>query len=133
MTYMYVLLLQQTLKRQLSQKFRNLRRKSEPTAPRIKLEGRYKMVTLANAMPATVAPVKQTIEEVGDDDEVAYERNTVKLIEHFQKKNSNNSLILELLIITHKKRREFINGCQERTTDLLKKFPFLGAKKWVGI
>ena len=32
------------------------------------------MPTLANAITATVSPIKPT--EVGDDDEVAYKRNT---------------------------------------------------------
>ena len=52
---------------------------------------------------------------LGVDDEVTYQTNTVKLIEEFQKKNSKNSLVAELLLITHKRRREFIHGCQERT------------------
>ena len=129
----YVLLLQRTLKRQISQKFRNLRRNSEPTTPRIKFESKYRLVTPANAMPATVSPKRMKQTEVGEDDEVAYERNTAKLIEQFQKKNGNKKLIAELLLITHRRRRKFINSCEERTTDLIKKFPFLGSKEWVGI
>ena len=61
-------------------------------------------------------------------DEVTFRRNTVKLIEEFQKKNSKNSLVAELLLITHK-TGEFIHYCcQERTTDLIEEFPFLASK-----
>ena len=128
-----MLLLQQTVKRQMSMKFRNLRRNSEPTTPTIKKEGKYKLVALANAMPATVSPKATKPTQIGEDDEVVYQRNTVKLIEEFQKKNSKNSLVAELLLITHKRRGEFIHGCQERTVDLIEKFLFLASKKWVSI
>ena len=60
-------------------------------------------------------------------DEVTFRRNTVQLIEEFQKKNSKNSLVAELLLITHK-TGEFIHYCcQERTTDLIEEFPFLAS------
>ena len=84
-------------------------------------------------MPATVSPKRMKQTEVGEDDEVAYQGNTTKLIEQFQKKNAIKKLIAELLLITHKRRRQFINSCEERTTDLIQKFPFLGSKEWVGI
>lgn len=120
----------------MSQKFRNLRRTSEPTKPDNKQETKRKLISLANAMPATVShkPSKPAeISDDNDDDEVAYQRNTTKLIEEFNKKNSKHSLIADLLLITHKRRRGFIHNCQERTTDLIKQFPFLGSKKWVSI
>ena len=117
----------------MSQKFRNLRRNSEPVKPAIKQEGKCKLVTLANAMPATASARTTKPTDIGEDDEVAYQRNTARLIEEFQKKNSKNSLIMDLLLITHKRRREYIHGYQERTTDLVQKFPFFTSKKWVSI
>ena len=127
-----MLLLQQTVKRQMSMKFRNLRRNSEPTTPTLKREGKHKLVALANAMPATVSPKPAKPTQIGEDDEVAYQRNTVRLIEEVQKRNSNNSLVAELLLITHK-RRDFIHSYQEKTTDIITKFPFLASKKWVSM
>lgn len=59
------------------------------------------------------------------------QRNSLRLIEEVQKRNSNNSLVAELLLITHKRRRDFIHSYQEKTTDIIKKFPFLASKKWV--
>lgn len=68
-----MLLLQQTVKRQMSMKFRNLRRNSEPTTPTLKREGKHKLVALTNAMPATVSPKPAKPTQIGEDDEVTYQ------------------------------------------------------------
>ena len=120
----------------MSQKFWNLRRCSEPTSSIIKQEGKHKIVTLANAIPAITVSPKPSCEmptSTGEEDEVAYRRNTSKLIEEFQKKNSDNSLVTELLHITQKRRREFINSCQERTITPVQKFHFLASKRWLSL
>lgn len=68
-----MLLLQQTVKRQMSMKFWNLRQNSEPTTPTLKREGKHKLVALANAMPATVSPKPAKPTQIGEDDEVTYQ------------------------------------------------------------
>ena len=110
----------------MSQKFRNMRRNSEPVPAH--RESKQKIVTAQHAVPAAACRLSSTD---GGDDLVAYERNVQSLTEEFAKTNPNNNRLYQLLKLTHSMRRSKIEHCDMRASQLKEEYPFFGSKKWV--
>ena len=108
----------------MSQKFRNLRRNSQPVPAHC--ESKQKIVTAQHAVP--VATGRPSSAE-GDDDHVAYERNIQSLSEELAKANPNSNRVYQLLKLTHSTRRSNIEHCDLRASELKEEYPFFGLKK----
>ena len=87
----------------MSQKFRNLRRKSEP----VPTDGQVKskIITAQHATPVVARCQSSSLEE---GDAVAYERNVQSLKDELSKSRPNNNKIQQLLKLTHATRRRQI-------------------------
>ena len=108
----------------LSQKFRNLRRNSQPVPAHREIKP--KIVTAQHAVPvATGRPSS------ADDDLVAYERNCQSLSEELSKANPNSSRVYQLLKLNHTTRRGKIEHCDLHAFQLKQEYPFFGSNKWV--
>ena len=123
---------QESVKVYLSQRYRNLRRSSEPlvTAKREK----KKLVTAAHASPVAQHCDEDSCASVsitGEDDLVAYERNHKALVEEHNSHRANHSMMHKLLKLTYKIRRDKITSSVLSTTALKEEYPFFNAKKWV--
>ncbi len=116
--------MQASVKSYLSQRFRNQRRSSEP----LQTEGKPKLITSAHA---TAVAGKQTSKETAEDDQVAYQRNTNALITEFKRPQPRINTMKRLLQLTYKGRRVKVNNSTNRTTELLKEYPFFKSKKMV--
>ena len=111
----------------MSQKFRNLRRKSEPVPA--DGEVKAKIITAQHATP--VVARHQSSQEEGDA--VAYERNIQSLKDELSKGSPNNNRVHQLLKLTHVTRRRQIEDSDLHAVLLKEEYPFLGFKKWVSI
>ena len=121
-------LFQKTVKDYMSQKFRNLRRKSEPvpTGGQVK----SKIITAQHATPVVAFHQSSSLEE---GDAVAYERNVQLLKDELSKVSPNNNRIHQLLKLTHATRRRQIESSELHAVMLKEEYPFLGFKKWVSV
>ena len=111
----------------MSQKFRNLRRKSEsiPADGEVK----SKIITAQHATP--VVARRHPSQEEGDA--VAYDRNVQSLKDELSKGSPNNNRLHQLLKLTHATRRRQIEDSDLHAVLLKEEYPFLGFKKWVSI
>ena len=115
------------MKGQLSQLFRNKRRKSEP-----KTQSSSKLVSIPSARLSKVFTKVKT--SAADDCMVvpgAFERNHAKLIAEFSRKNPNHAFMIQLLKETFTERRKAIESSSLKTTDLLKEYPYFSEQQWV--
>ena len=121
---MYLILFQKTVKDYMSQKFRNLRRKSEP----VPTDGQVKskIVTAQHATPVVARRQSSSLEE---GDAVAYERNVQSLKDELSKGSPNNNRIHQLLKLTHATRRRQIENSDLHAVLLKEEYPFLDFKK----
>ena len=112
----------------MSQKFRNLRRKSEP----VPTDGQVKskIITAQHATPVVPRCQSSSLEE---GDAVAYERNVQSLKDELSKSRPNNNKIHQLLKLTHATRRRQIEDSDLHAVLLKEEYPFLGFKKWVSV
>ena len=111
----------------MSQKFRNLRQKSEP----VPTDGQVKskIITAQHATPVVARCQSSSLEE---GDAVAYEWNVQSLKDELSKSRPNNNKIHQLLKLTH------ATGRRQEDSDLhavllKEEYPFLGFKKWVSV
>ena len=109
------------MKKQLSQLFRNLRRRAEELKPAA--------ITHSCARPA----VSCFREEKPADDMLAYERNTRDLNDELGRKFPRASLVQMLVRATYSVRRKRIEECVEKAHAILEEYPFLKAPRWVTI
>ena len=125
---MCLILFQKTVKDYMSQKFRNLRRKSEP----VPTDGQVKskIITAQHATPVVAHCQSSSLEE---GDAVAYERNVQSLKDELSKSRPNNNKIHQLLKLTHATRRRQIEDSDLHAVLLKEEYPFLGFKKWVRV
>ena len=105
----------------MSQKFRNLRRRSEPSDSS---HSSKKKMTAANY--ATL-PIPKEQEE----DELSYERNVVSLNEEYSKPTPNHGRLYHLLKLTHKTRRAHIENSKLHSSLIKEQYAYFGSKKWV--
>ena len=110
----------------MSQKFRNLRRKSEPVPSDGQVKS--KIITAQHATPVVACHQSSSLEE---GDAVAYERNVQSLKEELSKGNPNNNRIHQLLKLTHATRCRKIENSDLHAVLLKEEYLFLGFKKWV--
>lgn len=117
------------MKEYLSQKYRNMRRESEPTNKKSK-DQKKKLITVAHVTPVAAANSPQSVEKC---DTVAYERNIESLQQELKRPQPRNDAIKSLLRLTFEQRREKINSSTACTTELLEDYPFFKIKKWVRV
>ena len=105
----------------MSQKFRNLRRTSEPSDNRIECGKKMTSVDFAT-LP---------IPKESEDDELTYQRNVSSLNDEYSKAAPSHSRIYHLLKLTHKTRRALIEKSKLHSSLIKEQFPYFGSKKWV--
>ena len=115
------------MKEYLSQKYRNMRRDSEPTEKKTK-DQKKKLITVAHVNPVAAANSPQSVEKC---DTVAYERNVEFLQQELKQSQPRNDAIKSLLRLMFEQRREKISSSTACTTELLEDYPFFKIKKWV--
>ena len=108
----------------LSQKFRNLRRTSEPSDGNQANHSSKKRMS-ASDFAAFPIPAEQ------EEDELAYKRNVQSLNEEYTKKTLNHGRIHQLLKLTHKTRRNNIDVSKVHSALIKEQYPYFGLKKWV--
>ena len=115
--------MQKTVKDYMSQKLRNLCRKSEP----VPTDGQVKskIITAQHATPMVAFRQSSSLEE---GDAVAYERNVQLLKDELSKVSPNNNRIHQLLKLTHATRRREIEKCDLHAVMLKEEYSFLGFK-----
>ena len=110
----------------MSQKFRNFRRNSSPQVI-IKLPKTpsNKLVTIHHAKP------KQSLDTSGSTciDSIAYKRSSERLSAEFARKSPNKQLLDQLLRETFVPRRKEIESSHQRTSELMKMYPFFVSEK----
>ena len=109
------------MKEYLSQKFRNLRRESEPAV--MKSEKKPKLITAAHAATS--------LSGTENCDTVAYERNMESIRQELQRQKPHHDLLKPLIELTFNLRRQKINSSASSTVELSDEFPFFKYKKWV--
>ena len=116
----------------MSQKFRNLRRKSHPASIKKPTTcTSRKLVTIHLAKPAE--RMDSLPLEGSDDDVIAYKRNCERLVSEFSRKSASDSLMVQLITETFPLRRKDIENSLQRTSELLKLYPFFLSEKWVSL
>lgn len=111
----FFLHLQFSVKEYLTQRYRSLRRNSEPS--------------VSNNLPKKpkFAPELEPAEATGAvkrGDEVGYSRNMERLCVELKKKQPNHSLVKQLINLTYIRRREIVQSSNCTTTNLMDEFPF---------
>ena len=71
--------------------------------------------------------------EGSDDDVIAYKRNCERLVSEFSRKSANDSLMVQLITKTFPLHRKDIENSLQRTSELLKLYPFFLSEKWVSL
>ena len=113
--------LQLTVKRQLSQLFRNLRRRCEELKP---------VATATNhARPAALCYRKKGFISTRDD-EVAFKKNCADLKAEINWQHSRVEQVQLLIMVTHPQRRKRIEQCTKMATSILEENSSLKDKKW---
>ena len=112
-----------TVKKQLSQLFRNLRRRSEELKPAAATH-----VAINYARPA--ASCFKAGKPAGDDN-ISYERNTRDLQVEIHRKFPRPHLVQMLLKATHTQRRKRIEESVQKAHSILEEYPFLRDPRWV--
>lgn len=99
-----ICIIQETVHKRLSQRYRNMRRYSEQLCAAT-------TVVKASLNPGTGTKTINEIESTNteQDDEVAYKRNMESLLQELKKPRPQSELVEKLLKLTFEKRRNIIN------------------------
>ncbi len=116
--------MQDSVRKYMSQKFRNLRRVSEPPKTADHSSNKISSHDFAK-LPI---PAEQETE-----DELSYERNVESLLDEFARAAPSHKRMYHLLKLTHKTRREHIESSMVHSSTIKEQYPYLGIKKWVYI
>ena len=127
--YLSLIFLKYTTARQMSQKFRNFRRKSSPQVTLKSPTTSKKLVTIHHAKPSQFLAIDQSKSIASDT--VAYKRSSERLISEFSRKSANAQLLDQLLRETFLQRRKNIEDSQQPTRELFRMYPFFASEKLV--
>jgi len=107
------------------QRFRNLRRSSEPCKT---TSTSKKKQTAAFAAPVASSTDHYDIE---GGDQLAYDRTNSSLMESYSDDHPDIEYVTQLMKLTHMKRRKFITQSIKSTLVLKTEYPFFGYQLWV--
>ena len=112
----------------MSQKFRNLRRRSQPAPTDGQVKS--KIVTVQHATPLATFRHSSSLEE---GDAADYEQNVQLLKNELSQASPDNNRIHQLLKLTHATRRRQTADGDQPAVMLKEDYPFLDFKKCVGV
>ena len=123
-----ILILQETCKSYVTQRFRNQRRGSEPASSSAGASTGKKLVTAAHAV--VTAQHGSASDEIAFA-EIAYKRNSKALVQEYRSRHSNPEHIQQLMKATYDVRRSKITTSLSHVVTLKTEYPFFGCKDWV--
>lgn len=114
--------IQESVKAYLMQKYRNLRRSTDP----IQSKSTKKQTALFASPRASFSSV-----DIEEGDQIIYDRTQKSLMESYSAKPPDIPYVTQLMKLTFKKRRKLITESTNSTLTLKIEHPYFGNKLWV--